>query len=57
MEPQFTLISIVLLVVLFIPGFFFKRFYFQGNFARQFGSGILDQAEYLGDIKFLNAIC
>jgi hypothetical protein len=40
MEPQFTLISIVLLVVLFIPGFFFKRFYFQGNFARQFGSGI-----------------
>lgn len=40
MEAQFTISSIVFIVLLIVPGVFFKRFYFQGQFAKQFGAGL-----------------
>lgn len=40
MEAQFTISSIVFIVLLIVPGVFFKRFYFQGQFSKQFGAGL-----------------
>ncbi len=40
MENDVTLVSILVIIFLFIPGFFFKRFYFTGQFTKQFGAGI-----------------
>jgi hypothetical protein len=40
MESQFTISSVVFIVLLIVPGVFFKRFYFQGHFAKQFGAGL-----------------
>ncbi|HEY0054282.1 MAG TPA: hypothetical protein VGB63_02905 [Pedobacter sp.] len=40
MEAQFTISSIVFVVWLIVPGVFFKRFYFQGEFTKQFGAGL-----------------
>jgi hypothetical protein len=34
-----TLVTILFIVVVFIPGHFFKRFYFSGKFTRQFTAG------------------
>jgi hypothetical protein len=39
MDVNITLISILVIVLLFIPGFFFKRFYYSGKFTKQFHSG------------------
>jgi hypothetical protein len=39
MDLSLTIITIVYIVILVIPGIFFKRFYFQGPFNRQFQSG------------------
>ncbi len=39
MNLSITIITIVYIVILVIPGVFFKRFYFQGAFNRQFQSG------------------
>lgn len=40
MEAGVTISSIVLIVILIVPGVFFKRFYFQGEFTKQFGAGL-----------------
>lgn len=40
MESQFTVSSIVFIVLLIVPGVFFKRFYFQGPFSKQFSAGL-----------------
>ncbi|MDN3550721.1 hypothetical protein [Mucilaginibacter aquaedulcis] len=40
MEGQFTISSIIIIVWLIFPGVVFKRFYFQGQFAKQFGVGL-----------------
>lgn len=42
---SFSLITILFIVLIFIPGHFFKRFYYSGKFSRQFSSG--DFAERL----------
>lgn len=39
MDSNLTIITIVYIVILIVPGVFFKRFYFQGAFNRQFQSG------------------
>jgi len=39
-EGQFTISSIIIIVWLIFPGVVFKRFYFQGQFAKQFGLGL-----------------
>jgi hypothetical protein len=40
LEPNVTITSILLIVLLVVPGVFFKRFYFQGSFSKQFGFGL-----------------
>lgn len=40
MGAEVTINSILLIVLLVVPGVFFKRFYFQGHFAKQFGFGL-----------------
>lgn len=40
MDVNITLVSILVIILLFIPGFFFKRFYYSGQFTKQFGAGI-----------------
>jgi len=40
MEAQYTVNSIVFIVSLIVPGVIFKRFYFQGQFTKQFGDGL-----------------
>lgn len=40
MDANVTIASIVYIVTLIVPGIFFKRFYFQGQFSNQFGSGL-----------------
>lgn len=40
MEAQYTVNSIVFIVSLIVPGVIFKRFYFQGQFTKQFGAGL-----------------
>lgn len=40
MDFNVTLVSLLVIVLLFIPGFFFKRFYYTGKFTKQFTSGI-----------------
>jgi len=40
MEAQYTVNSIVFIVSLVVPGVIFKRFYFQGQFTKQFGAGL-----------------
>lgn len=39
MNFNITFFTIIYIVALIIPGVFFKRFYFQGPFSKQFGSG------------------
>jgi len=39
MNLNITFFTILYIVALIIPGVFFKRFYFQGPFSKQFGSG------------------
>lgn len=39
MDVSLTIVTIVYIVILVVPGVFFKRFYFQGDFNRQFQSG------------------
>ncbi|MCR8559293.1 hypothetical protein KXD93_16670 [Mucilaginibacter sp. BJC16-A38] len=40
METQFTISSIIFIVWLIVPGVIFKRFYYQGQFTKQFGAGL-----------------
>ncbi|SDT62770.1 hypothetical protein SAMN05216490_4428 [Mucilaginibacter mallensis] len=40
MESQFTISSIIIIVWLIFPGVVFKRFYYQGQFTKQFGAGL-----------------
>ncbi len=40
MEAQFTISSIIFIVLVIVPGIFFKRFYFQGEFSKQFNAGL-----------------
>jgi len=40
MEAEVTISSIVFIVMLIVPGVFFKRFYFRGQFTKQFTSGL-----------------
>lgn len=40
MEGTLTISSIVFIVCLIVPGVIFKRFYYQGQFSTQFGSGL-----------------
>ncbi|MGJ7031039.1 hypothetical protein [Niabella hirudinis] len=40
MEVPVTLFSIITLVLTYVPGLVFKRFYFTGEFTKQFGAGI-----------------
>ncbi|WP_339753225.1 hypothetical protein [Algoriphagus aquimarinus] len=40
MDASITIVTIVYIVILIVPGVFFKRFYFQGPFHRQFQSGL-----------------
>ncbi|RFZ92616.1 hypothetical protein D0C36_14465 [Mucilaginibacter conchicola] len=40
MEGQFTISTIIIIVWLIFPGVIFKRFYFKGQFAKQFGVGL-----------------
>lgn len=40
MEGQYTISSIIIIVWLIFPGIVFKRFYFQGQFTKQFGAGL-----------------
>lgn len=40
MDAEVTISSIVLIVILVVPGIFFKRFYYQGSFSKQFGWGL-----------------
>ena len=40
MESEVTISTIVLIVMLIVPGIFFKRFYFRGQFTKQFTSGL-----------------
>jgi len=39
MNFNITLLSIFLILVLYIPGYFFKRFYYTGKFTKQFTAG------------------
>ena len=39
MDVNITIVSILVIIFLFIPGFFFKRFYYTGQFTKQFHSG------------------
>jgi hypothetical protein len=39
MEVNVTLVSVLVIIFLFIPGFFLKRFYFIGQFTKQFTAG------------------
>lgn len=39
MDSSLTIVTIVYIIMLVIPGVFFKRFYFQGPFANQFQTG------------------
>ncbi|MDI1322271.1 MAG: hypothetical protein PSV36_05945 [Algoriphagus sp.] len=39
MDASITIVTILYIVILVVPGVFFKRFYFQGPFANQFQSG------------------
>lgn len=40
MEAQYTVSTIVIVVCLIFPGILFKRFYYQGQFTKQFGAGL-----------------
>lgn len=40
MDSEVTITSIIFIVLLIVPGVFFKRFYFQGPFSKQFASGL-----------------
>ncbi len=40
MESEITVNTILFIVSLIVPGVFFKRFYFQGQFSQQFGAGL-----------------
>ncbi|WP_346236909.1 hypothetical protein ABDK00_013290 [Niabella insulamsoli] len=40
MEVPITLLSILTLILTYVPGLVFKRFYFTGEFTKQFGAGI-----------------
>ncbi|HVW94453.1 MAG TPA: hypothetical protein VHA56_00625 [Mucilaginibacter sp.] len=40
MENQITITSLIIIVWLIFPGVVFKRFYFQGQFTKQFGAGL-----------------
>ena len=40
MESEITISSIVFIVMLIVPGVFFKRFYFRGQFTKQFTNGL-----------------
>lgn len=40
MDSSLTIITIVYIIMLVVPGVFFKRIYFQGPFTRQFQSGL-----------------
>lgn len=40
MDSQFTISSLVFIVCIIVPGVIFKRFYFQGQFSKQFGAGL-----------------
>lgn len=40
MDSSLTIVTIVYIIMLVIPGVFFKRIYFQGPFTRQFQSGL-----------------
>ena len=40
MESQYTVSSIIIIVWLIFPGVVFKRFYYQGQFTKQFGAGL-----------------
>lgn len=40
MEAQYTVSTIVIVVWLIFPGIIFKRFYYQGQFTKQFGAGL-----------------
>lgn len=39
METPVSINTVIFIVLLIVPGVFFKRFYFQGEFTKQFGSG------------------
>lgn len=39
MDASITIVTIAYIVILVVPGVFFKRFYFQGPFSQQFQSG------------------
>lgn len=40
MDSEVTITSIIFIILLIVPGVFFKRFYFQGQFSKQFASGL-----------------
>lgn len=40
MESEVTISTVVFIVMLIVPGVFFKRFYFRGQFTKQFTSGL-----------------
>jgi hypothetical protein len=40
MDTNVTLISVLLLILLYIPGYLFKRFYYKGPFVQQFHFGL-----------------
>ena len=40
MESQFTISGLLFIICLIVPGVIFKRFYFQGQFSKQFGAGL-----------------
>lgn len=40
MENQITITTLIIIVWLVFPGVVFKRFYFQGQFTKQFGAGL-----------------
>lgn len=40
MESEVTISTVVFIVMLIVPGIFFKRFYFRGQFTKQFTSGL-----------------
>ena len=40
MDSSLTIVTIVYIIMLVVPGVFFKRIYFQGPFTRQFQSGL-----------------
>lgn len=43
MELNFTFASVLIIVYLYIPGYFFKRFFFIGKFTHQFTAGIFTE--------------